>query len=268
MRSPFPSSTGFSPLAAFALVFGACTPTADIGTRYCQDWPGADAAAAPVPTTPVSLPWSTGFEDGLCGYAAPMGFCYIAQAAAYSIVTSPVHSGRYAAAFQVQSDIDGGSQVRCVLQGGVPSSAYYGAWYYVPVAAQNNGNNWNLFHMGGGYPDGGLFHNLWDVSLSNTAAAGLHLTMFDFNRGGVTDAGVVPPIPIAQWFHIEVYFKHANDNTGELTLFQDGVALIDIAGPQPDNASSFQWFVGNWAANLVPASSTIYVDDVTVSATP
>jgi hypothetical protein len=251
-------------MGAFAL--GACSPTAVIGTRFCETAPAVEGGPVPDPTLSISLPWSTGFEDGLCGYAAPMGFCYGAGSGTYSVVTSPVHSGRYAAAFHVYSQADGGSQVRCVLQGVLPASAYYGAWYFIPVPPEINGV-WNLFHFMSGLPEGGT-RPFWDVSLSGAIDAGIRANLVDFMSGGTIEAGTVPPIPIGQWFHIEVYFRHAKDNTGELSLFQDGVEVetIHLDGAQADDSVWAQWYVGNWVSALQPPASTVYVDDITVSA--
>ena len=69
--------------------------------------------------------------------------------------------------------------------------------------------------------------------------------------------GSAPPIPIGQWFHLEVYFKRANDATAELTLWQDCVRVADIAGPAVGDVGDWgQWYVGNLATALRPAPST------------
>jgi hypothetical protein len=251
-------STATAFLAALA---AACEPTVVVGSRFCAAPPDAGPPDADG-TGPVDLPWSTGFEPGFCDYAAPKGFCFGTGASTYTLVTSPVHSGLYAAAFTVQTDVDGGSQVRCVQQGTFPSAAYYGAWYYVPATAQNTGL-WNLLHFQGGVP-GQTLHGLWDVSLVSLSDGGLHTTFFDFLGGPTPEASAVPPIPIGQWFHIEVYFKRAMDSTGELSMWQDGVQAVHLTGIQTDDTNWGQWYVGNLATALVPPSSTVYVDDVTI----
>jgi hypothetical protein len=260
-----------SAIALGVVAIAGCSPSAVIGTRYCQAWPGPDSGAVPDPTLPVSLSWSTGFEDGFCGYAPPFGDCYVAQAGTYSVVTSPVHSGRYAAAYQIQSDAPGGSQsqARCYVQGAMPATAYYGAWYYVPASVQvEDGGLWNLFHFVDGPAEGGL-HSVWDVQLITPEDAGIRTQLYGFQgTGGNFEAGVVPAIPIAQWFHIEVYYKRTNDNTGELRLFQDGALVARLDGLSPDDSDWGQWYVGNLGVGLQPAASTIYVDDVTISASP
>jgi hypothetical protein len=242
----------------------ACEPTVVIGTRAC---PGASAEAGPAFEADASVSsWTTGFEDGFCDYGPPTGYCVATGGGSYSVVTSPVHSGSYAAAFTVQGVPDGGgAQARCIVQGVFPSAAYYGAWYYVPVQAQNMGN-WNLFHYQGG-DAGQALQYLWDVSLANGSGGGpLHPFVRDFVTGMVTDS-TASPIPIGQWFHLEVYFKRAKDATGEITLWQGGAMVVHLTGLVTDPTNWGQWYVGNLADHLVPPASTVYVDDVTISLT-
>jgi hypothetical protein len=232
-----------------------------------QGCPGSGADAAPTPDPDASVgAWTTGFEDGFCDYASPTGFCYTAGPGSYSLVTSPVHSGKYAAAFTAQAVGDasvGPGQARCVEQGVFPSAAYYGAWYYVPAEAVNNGT-YNLLHFQGAVPDGG--RSLWDVSLANTGSGGpLHIILYDFLNGMAPNANAVPPIPIGQWFHIEVYFKRAKDATGTLALLQDGTMAVNLTGLVTDPTDWGQWYLGIWADSLTPPASTIYVDDVSVA---
>ena len=235
-----------------------------------QGCPGSGLDAAPTPDPDASVgAWTTGFEDRFCDYASPRGFCYAAGPASYSLVTSPVHSGKYAAAFTAQGVGDasvGAGQARCVEQGVFPSAAYYGAWYYVPAEAANSGT-YNLFHFQGA-ATGMAGSSLWDVSLVNTSAGGpLHLILYDFLNGMVPNANAVPPIPIGQWFHIEVYFKRAKDATGTLTLLQDGMMAVNLTGLVTDPTDWGQWYVGIWADSLTPPATTIYVDDVSVAFT-
>ena len=249
-----------------ATVDGAL-PDAGATDAVCAT-PGAAAGAVPDADVPVSAPWTTGFEDGFCDYAFPMGFCFATGGGAYTVVNSPVHSGQHAAAFSVQGTLDaGGSQARCVQQGVFPGAAYYGAWYYVPTSARND-LVWNLFHYQGGVP-GQPLHGLWDVSLVNAGDGGsLHVTFFDFLNGSTPNSNAVPTIPLGQWFHLEVYFKRASDATGELSLWQDGVPAVHLTGLATDDTDWGQWYVGNYASDLVPPASTIYVDDVTIGFTP
>ncbi len=256
---------GFGSRLRFVLVLlalPACQPKLVVGAFSCTG--GADAAV-PAQTAPVEAPWSTSFEAATCDYTLAAGFCYADAEAGFEAVTSPVHSGRYALAFHVGGS-DGGDdqQARCVRQGVLPQAAYYGAWYFIPTLAINDGKVWNLFHFQGG--DTTSQKGLWDVSLVNDDAQDdLEVVVYQF--GGSTYR-TQTPIPIGQWFHLELYLARANDMTGEVALFQDGVQLIDQTNLSTDNGSAFeQWYVGNYSTGLIPADSTVFVDDVTISET-
>jgi Polysaccharide lyase len=257
--------------AALALVtLAGCEPTLDVGewSLPVTDPPplscaeGTAAGGAASMKAPVESPWATGFEQSFCDYAAPGGFCYKNAQGTYATVTSPVHSGQYAAAFTVQSDAPGESQARCVRQGVLPVSAYYGVWYYVPELAKNTAN-WNLVHFQGGTL--GPSPGLWDVSLRSTASGDLELYLFDFLNSRKLFAQNPVPVPIGSWFHVQVYLKRAADATGEIALYQDGQQLLDLTNLITDDTNSGQWYVGNLATGLTPPASTLYLDDVTIT---
>ena len=247
------------------LAASGCQPTVIIGVRVCDAQPdgGEDADAS----VPVDVPWSTGFEDGFCDYGLPAGFCFATGNSSFYLVTSPVHSGRYAAAFKVDVDAaDAGTQARCVRQGMFPTKSYYGAWYFIPETAQNSGN-WNLLHFQGGTP-GQTLLGFWDVSLVNQGDGGLGLYLYDFFNMVTYPTDPPPSVPTNRWFHLEVYFNRAKDKTGELAVWQDSMMLLDVSGIETDNSDWGQWYVGNLATALQPAISTVYVDDVTIRSEP
>jgi hypothetical protein len=253
------------------LATSACTPAVDIGAWTCSgsgapvvEGGNASLSSGPDSGEPIAVPWHTGFEDGFCDYPAAEGFCYSDPAASFKIVTSPVHSGRFAAAFTVNAAKDGGTQARCVRQGVLPVKAYYGAWYYVPSSPTNSGV-WNLFHFQGSTPD--TKSGAWDISLVNEPRGPLHIVVFDFLAGQVPDAGGVPPIPIDSWFHLEIYLKRAADKTGHVIVYQDERVALDLKNLPTDDSPWGQWYVGNLANALAPPESTVYVDDVTISET-
>lgn len=247
-------------VAASAL--GACQPELNVGEWQCA--PGADAMS-PDMTAPVESPWSTGFEDQFCDYTELAGFCYAEPNASYTTVTSPVHSGRFAAAFKVTAGDENGHQTRCVRQGVLPDAAYYGVWYLVPEHATNP-ELWNLVHFQGSDPPAAP-HGLWDISLVNGMNGELEVVVFDFLNGIVRRPEAPTPIPIGSWFHLELYLKRAADATGEVALYQDGALLFRATDLITDDSSWGQWYVGNLATDLTPPESTLYVDDVTIRAT-
>jgi hypothetical protein len=213
---------------------------------------------------PLRAPWSTGFEGGFCDYNDGTGFCYSDPDSAFRVVTSPVHSGAYAAAFDMPaSDATGARQTRCVREGVLPAEAYYGAWYYVP-SDLSAAHDWNLFHFQGGEA-GQFLHGLWDVSMDDAPGA-LTAYIFDAVNNRHYDAPASMPIPKDRWFQLEFYLKRATDLTGEVALYQDGQEVIRRAGIITDDSAFGQWYVGNYAGALasIPPTSSVYVDDVTV----
>lgn len=260
-------------LAATACL-GACEPTVVIGQWTCPpkltDAGTADAGTRPSASDPISMPWSTGFEDRFCDYELPAGLCFGTGSASYRIVTSPPpHGGRFAAAFTAFGGDEGGvAQVRCYRQGVLPKEAYYGAWYYIPATASNSGV-WNLFHFQGAAGPGSPAHGTWDVSLVNGPNGQLKVVVFDFLWRGAPGGNVataLPPAPIGKWFHLQLYLKRAKDATGEVALYQDGTRVAGFKNLVTDDTDWAQWFVGNYVTNLNPPDSTLYVDDVTIAA--
>lgn len=283
-----PPSEGGAPGFDARGVFRACVVTAGSGgSGGTTDGGSAGASGAPpeagsagadseevcpeggasgvTADTLLPVPWQTSFDAGFCNYDDG-GYCYADGDSSYRLVTSPVHSGKQAAAFDMRSSTSKDErQTRCVRQGIMPVEAYYGAWYYVP-SELSGAHDWNLFHFRGGqfrmFP-----HGLWDVSMNDDAGDGYSLFIYDALHDGHYGQVDSNPIPRERWFHIEFYWKRATDTTGEVALFQDGQEIVRRTGIVTDDDSPFgEWYVGNYTALLeaVPADITVYVDDVTV----
>jgi hypothetical protein len=205
----------------------------------------------------VAMPWSSGFEHP-CEFQQLHRRCYADAQGSFQAVTSPVRSGKLAEAFTVNTSTDL-AQARCIIEGQQPATAYYGAWYYLPVSATSKGN-WNLFHFRTGTPD--VTHALWDVSLVPTSDDQFQLHIYDFLRNKGVSAADLPTVPLGSWFHIEFYLKRAADATGEVALFQDSEQILGLKDLITDDADWGQWYVGNLARDLMPEPTTVYVDDV------
>lgn len=252
-------------LTLFAL---SCSREVQVGDFTCpvleQNEAGAPSLLPPESPTPLPTPWSSGFEDGFCGYYDGSGFCYLKGQASFRRVEAPVHSGRFAAAFDIDaisSRRAGESQARCVREGELPRAAYYGAWYFVPRGTLEL-TNWNLFHFEGGRPNG--LHGLWDVSLRLDDGE-LFLYLFSSLTGDAYQQQEKPvPLPTDRWVHIEFYWDRQSDATGEVRLYQDGELIVNAEGIVTDDSEWGQWYVGNLALALRPSKSTVYVDDVSV----
>jgi len=260
-----------STLAALA-VLGACAPNVSAGAWECPTERSADGGVSQplTRTDPVPVPWSNGFEDGFCGYPGEDGPGYCYGDDKYLLVTEPHRpGGRVAAEFKVFGD--GYKQTRCVRQGILPEAAIYGAWYFIPEALQD-APNWNLFHFQGADTPVPRPPDLWDVSLSEIGDSGnWELVVRDYLTPGGSTVYSGPDhkaVPIGRWFHIELLLKRASDSTGKVALYQDGALLFEQKNLKSDASAFTQWYVGDWAERATPANSSLYVDDVSISAPP
>lgn len=260
------SSGGLSGVL-LALLVVACNKELDVAQCYPESSESgpSSGAAAPDASTDIIFPWSTSFEEGLCGYVRPMGFCYRKGIATYEIVTAPVHTGKFAVALTTYNEE--GTQARCLRQGTFPTSAYYSAWFYVPSPPIESGVI-NLIHFSGDNAPSANGHGLWDVSLGQTSTGQFKLSVYDFitKRGRALTGD--SPVPTDTWFHLVVYLKRASDATGELTLYQDDKAVLHLTGLVTDDSNWGQWLVGSYATGLSPSKATIYVDDVSITPDP
>jgi polysaccharide lyase-like protein len=234
----------------------ACAPKVSAGEYQCSADEGASdggASGLPLETDPVNLPWSTGFEAGFCDYTKIVNYCY--GDAPYVLVQEPHHGGRFAAEFKVGDTM---KQTRCVRGGLFPESAYYSAWYYIPEALKDIKSAWNLWHFQGG-ADPDSLHDLWDVNLSKGVRAGeWELAVLDRTENFTTYRSADHiSVPIGSWFQITLFLKRASDASGEIKLYQGSTLLFDQTNLKSDAS----------ADGATPATSSVYVDDVSISAT-
>lgn len=254
-----------TPLAGWLLC--ACEPEYNVGNWDCGT---ATLEEAPEGSRPVlddvTVPWSESFDHGFCGYVLTEGFCYSDSDASYEIVDAPVRSGRTAAAFSVSTD-SGRSGARCVREGTLPKDAIYGAWFFIPEETETRAN-WNLMHFQGSEPRDPPIQYRWDVSLGTGDDGGLYLYVLEFPSRERFTPTVPTTVPIGSWFHVEFRWLRAAEPDGRVTLFHDGVPILDLTDIDASGYDWGQWYVGNLADDLVPANSTIYVDDVGIRRAP
>ena len=252
----------------------ACKPDLVVGTWSCpvgerMDQPDG-GGLVPV-TGPVAVPWSTDFEHGLCDLNVAQGWCYSGDVSSYEIVDTIARSGTHSMAFTLQTDADDdqGDQARCVREGVLPPDAIYGAWYYIPET-RGGIRNWNLLHFQGGEP-GGAIPGIWDVSIEPDADSGklklYVLGKFPDSRLTQDDPATMVAVPIGSWFHLEFRWRRAADETGRVSVYQDGKLVLDRDNAVTDDTNFAQFYVGNLAFDLVPPESTLYVDDISIRAT-
>lgn len=253
--------------AALACLLFGCEPEVVAGAWTCGSAPlvtvSEDSGMPAATSEPIVVPWSTSFEDGFCGYAAARGFCYSDPDATYRLAGDVVRTGRRAAAFSISTDPEReGLQARCVREGILPTEAYYGAWFYVPIATSNEGN-WNLMHFRG-WRDGDL-HGLWDVSIDDAEDDRFSFVVRDFAHPEVHEPEFAE-VGVGEWFRVDFYLRRAADATGEVALYVNGQQVLVLSDIETDDSVWGQWYVGNLGSRsaLRPSESVVYVDDVSI----
>jgi hypothetical protein len=222
--------------------------------------PAADAAGARDALPPPRWPWTAGHErDDLSEWlerspGAWGGSFHSDGGAALSLVTDQAHSGRYAVKATIEPDKQAVRYAKLYRQGGLPTEARYGAWFYLPVAVQVD-DYWNLVQW---TDESGM---LWDIGVV-THDGHLELYAFDHQRRKGVPKLLAIPVPIGRWFEISTVFRKATDATGTFTVAQDGVTVIDVRNiGTVGEPASLQWNVGSAALALSPTPATIYLDD-------
>jgi hypothetical protein len=66
---------------------------------------------------------------------------------------------------------------------------------------------------------------------------------------------------------VQLFLKlRQGTNGGEVALYQDGNVVLDVTDLTTNDSTYGQWYLGNLGSGLTPPDSTLYVDDVTISA--
>ncbi len=146
-----------------------------------------------------------------------------------------------------------------------PSEAYYSAWFYFPELVEPD-RWWNILQFKSKLDD----HSdpTWVVNVGNDSAGAMRLYLYD----AVTETSHHEPtgpepivIPVRRWTHIEVFLRQATDDSGRISLWQDGEMLYDLGGVQTTLADNVQWSLNNYSDGLDPEDVTIFVDDAAIA---
>ncbi|MEM7032313.1 MAG: heparin lyase I family protein [Chloroflexota bacterium] len=149
----------------------------------------------------------------------------------------------------------------------LPEEAYYSAWYYfpqqyTPVAW------WNIFQY---KSKGEESLPMFSFNITNRENGDMYLYVWDKANGGVSHKQINDPvpIPIGQWVHIEAYVKKRFSPDGQLTVWQDGVKIIDATNIYTLRGENHRmhWSVNNYTDDIQPSNPVIYIDDAAISAT-
>jgi hypothetical protein len=179
---------------------------------------------------------------------------------AISLSHDVAHSGTSSLKMTI-SDASGTTQAARILRWhDNPVEGYYSVWLYFPQNYQPAAW-WNVFQFKslaaesdptwvlniGNRLDGSMFFYLWDA-----------ITKKSYRP--LTDLDVQPK----NWTNVTAYLRRATDDSGRITIWQDGVLLFDVNHVQTAFADNVHWGIGNYTDDISPSDPMIYADDAEI----
>jgi hypothetical protein len=145
-----------------------------------------------------------------------------------------------------------------------PPEAYYGAWFYIPASLEVP--SWlSLLHFGYRQTAGGTTSPVWDFNVHPGTDGRLIARLYQSAPIENIEQTNPIPVPIGAWVHFEILFKKAADATGHITVWQDGVQILDVASVLTAPTDLIQWDCGAGSGEVTPSPGTVYFDDATIS---
>jgi polysaccharide lyase-like protein len=148
-----------------------------------------------------------------------------------------------------------------------PPEAYYGAWFFIPASLQVR--SWLSLHHFGYHRSAGVAETtpLWDFNVYPGSDGNLIAHVYDATAMANIDQTSPIPVPMAAWVHFEIFFRKAADATGRITIWQDGVQILDHANVVTAPTDLIQWDAGGGSNDIAPSPAAVYFDDATISLT-
>ena len=182
------------------------------------------------------------------------------------VSSEQAHQGTFAAKLTISATAENtaGLGASLVQNGGLPSQAYYSAWYYLPQSV-SAGKYWVIMKFRAELGDPPSEGELFDVNLTSPSTGGMSLRLYDHRNGDLPlDVPQSPTVPVGAWFQIEAFYRDASDSTGHLTLWLNGVQILDWQGTT-GLTSWVAWDVVSVGDAVTPEPAILYVDDCAIS---
>jgi len=149
----------------------------------------------------------------------------------------------------------------------LPEEAYYGAWLFLPedhaVATY-----WTLLQFRSLAPtDPDVVGRATDLRLRRLPDGSFVAYVFQHNDGYLQAPLSDPPalVRARQWFHLEVFFRHATDATGIIRVWLDGRLVYDLPA-RKTGVGLRPWFgICSESDDADSVAFEVLADDVTIS---
>ncbi|MCC6456100.1 MAG: heparin lyase I family protein [Caldilineaceae bacterium] len=189
------------------------------------------------------------------------------------VTTEQAHSGAHSMKLVINSQKTAGCRQFRKLEPASGQSYYYSAWFFIPEHVQV-GVFWNIFQFKSNIKGkSGLF---WKLEVRNNEAGDMMIVPVwkgpipGPHEGDGVDNILYPQtktiVPVAKWFHLEVFLKQSENFDGQIIVWQDGIELLNMQNVRTKYPGGIQnWSVNNYGNQLTPNPTTLYIDDVAIS---
>jgi hypothetical protein len=211
-----------------------------------------------------NLLWSAGMENGNmsewslngCGGEFNSGVSHSEAS------TDVALSGSYSAKMSIGTPSAPESGVRlfrwCESQRN--QELYYSAWYFFPqhyVAP----NWWSIMQWKS--KTSSRNDPFFMLDIGNRSDGTMYPYLYDWQRR--RSYGGAASIPVGRWFQVEAFYRCAADNTGRVTIWQDGQLVFDVSGLSTRYSDGdCEWAVINYSDRVDPDPTIIYADDAAI----
>jgi hypothetical protein len=206
-------------------------------------------------------PAKAGVEDHNCGGE------YNSNGGTSRVSTVVAHSGRFSARlYQPNTAMMPDVGVRLVrwcesIHQAIGTGLYYSAWYYIPTRVTVHGW-WSIMQWKSLDSRNAKVH----ITVGNRANGSMYVRVCQgVDSGGRCWGQNSRNLPVAQWFHLEVYYVKSIEGTGRVILWQDGAQIVDAMDVDTANSEDLSWGVISYGTDLDPSDNTIYIDDAMIS---
>jgi hypothetical protein len=143
--------------------------------------------------------------------------------------------------------------------------AYYSAWFRLEDAHSVT-DWWSIFLFNARDDSLSLFNDvsLWDVRVVDTPDGEMALQFFDHDVMQGTLAGSRGNVAVGEWFEIKAYLDYRPPDATRLAIWLNDALIFDMKQLHTAVQTNVFWSVGNGAAELAPADSTLDLDDAAI----
>jgi hypothetical protein len=219
---------------------------------------------------------------------------------AATAVREAAHSGRWSVKTQIKNAYRakyGNRAVRLMIwtdkpwnqQGQYfPPAAYYSTWMYFPHRYSpeksppwdpGDGGWWNVFQFKS-EDKRGESQPVWTLSVASEKNRGMFFYLYsDLNDPSAIEQSSPVYFRERQWIHVEAYFRSAVGKRGQITIVQDGKAILNAnsvttsLGGKTGRDTHTTWGIGNYTDHIAgdpggEGRAMVYFDDSAVSRVP